>query len=47
MNTNKQSTSGLVVIANNASRDGIGVVVYHSVSHSNTNAKHFERITVV
>ena len=41
LNTNQQSTSCVVGIANNASRDGIGFVMYHSVSHSNTNAKHF------
>ena len=28
-------------VANNASRDGIGFLMYHSVSHSNTNAKFF------
>ena len=41
LNTNQQSTSAVVSVANNASRDGIGFLMYHSVSHSNTNAKFF------
>ena len=40
-NTSQQSTTGIVNVNSNASRDGIGVLVYHTVTHSNTNAKFF------